>query len=47
MTTSALVTMVLSMGLITGFTIYFFAKMLSMPVKKTPQDEDMNYPRGG
>ncbi|MEY3241176.1 MAG: hypothetical protein RIR11_2614 [Bacteroidota bacterium] len=47
MDTSALITMVLSMGIITGFTFYFFKKMLSMPIKKTPQDDDMNYPRGG
>ena len=39
--------MVLSMGIISGFTFYFFGKMLSTPTKKTPQDEDMNYPRGG
>jgi hypothetical protein len=47
MTTSALIVMILSKGLITAFTFYFFSKMLSMPTKPQEQEEEQNYPRGG
>jgi hypothetical protein len=47
MDTSALIMMILSKGIITGFTFYFFGKMLSMPEKKQEQEEEHNYPRGG
>ena len=47
METSALVMMILSKGIIAGFTFYFFGKMLSMPIKKQQQAEEHNYPRGG
>lgn len=48
METSALIMMILSKGIIAGFTFYFFGKMLSMPVKKESSEEDEHaYPRGG
>jgi hypothetical protein len=47
MTTSALIMMVLSKGIIAGFTFYFFGKMLFMPTKPQEQEEEHNYPRGG
>ncbi len=33
MTTAALVTMILTMGIVTGFTVYFFIKVLKTPNK--------------
>ncbi|MBL7817041.1 MAG: hypothetical protein JNL70_18600 [Saprospiraceae bacterium] len=47
MESSALFMMILSKGIIAGFTFYFFGKMLSMPIKKQTQEEEHNYPRGG
>jgi hypothetical protein len=46
METSALIMMVLANCTIAGFTFYFFNKMLKTPIK-TPEEEDLNYPRGG
>lgn len=43
MDTSALIMMVLSNGIITGFTFYFFVKMLKTPLK-TPENDELNYP---
>jgi hypothetical protein len=48
MDTSALVMMLLSKGVIAGFTLYFFGKMLSIPTKKQQEEQDEHvYPRGG
>ncbi len=46
METSAVIMMVLSNCTIAGFTFYFFRKMLKTPLK-TPEEDELNYPRGG
>lgn len=45
MSVSAIITMVLTMGVVTGFTGYFFYKVLTIPKKNEPDsyaenDED-------
>lgn len=45
MTTAALLTMIITQSLVTGFTIYFFVKVLRVPPKAQPdsfEEEEEN-----
>ena len=48
MKSQALIMMVATNLIVAGFTIYFFWKVLATPTRlDEPDDEDLNYPRGG
>ena len=43
MNTEAIITMVLTQGLVTGFAIYFFYKVLTIPPRQEPDSYSENY----
>lgn len=47
MNTSALIMMMLANGVVIGVTAYFFLRVLRSAPPDEPDQDDLNYPRGG
>lgn len=47
MNTSALIIMLLANGIVIGFTVYFFIRVLRTAPPDAVDEDKANYPRGG